>query len=62
MQYQFEEPFLVDSSKITTTLGVQATPIEQALADTLATYRDAAGADRPRISPSSTVASDEMPA
>jgi nucleoside-diphosphate-sugar epimerase len=49
MQYQFEEPFIVDSSKITTTLQVQATPIEQALADTLATYRDAAGADRSRI-------------
>ena len=37
MQYQFEEPFIVDSSKITT-LGVTATPIERALADTLATY------------------------
>ena len=40
MQYQFEEPFIVDSSKITTKLGVHATPIDQALADTLATYRD----------------------
>ena len=39
MQYQFEEPFIVDSSKITTTLGVHATPVEQALADTLASYR-----------------------
>ena len=38
MQYQFEEPFIVDSSKMTTKLGVQATPIDQALADTLATY------------------------
>ena len=36
MQYQFEEPFIVDSSKITNTLGVHATPVEQALADTLA--------------------------
>ena len=41
MQYQFEEPFIVDSSKITNTLGVHATPVEQALADTLATYRTA---------------------
>jgi len=41
MQYQFEEPFIVDSSKITTKLGVQATPTDQALADTLATYRQA---------------------
>jgi nucleoside-diphosphate-sugar epimerase len=38
MQYQFEEPFIVDSSKISNTLGVGATSIEQALADTLATY------------------------
>ena len=38
MQYQFEEPFIVDSSKITDRLGVNATPVEQALADTLATY------------------------
>ncbi len=39
MQYQFEEPFIVDSSKITTKLGVHATPIDQALNNTLATYR-----------------------
>jgi len=39
MQYQFEEPFIVDSSKITTKLGVHATPIDQALNTTLATYR-----------------------
>ena len=37
MQYQFEEPFIVDSSKITT-LGVTATLIDRALADTLAAY------------------------
>jgi nucleoside-diphosphate-sugar epimerase len=39
MQYQFEEPFIVDSSKITSKLDVRATPIDQALAATLATYR-----------------------
>jgi nucleoside-diphosphate-sugar epimerase len=39
MQYQFEEPFIVDSSKITNKLGVEATPVEEALADTLRTYR-----------------------
>jgi nucleoside-diphosphate-sugar epimerase len=38
MQYQFAEPFIVDSSKINYALHVQATPIEQALAATLATY------------------------
>ena len=39
MQYQFAEPFVVDSSRITDKLGVAATPVEQALADTLRTYR-----------------------
>ena len=39
MQYQFAEPFVVDSSKITNKLGVAATPVEDALADTLRTYR-----------------------
>jgi nucleoside-diphosphate-sugar epimerase len=39
MQYQFEEPFVVDSSKITNKLGVEATPVEDALAETLRTYR-----------------------
>jgi nucleoside-diphosphate-sugar epimerase len=39
MQYQFEEPFIVDSSKLATKLGVQATPIDQALADTLTSYQ-----------------------
>lgn len=38
MQYQFEEPFIVDSSKITTRLGTTATPVDQALADTLMSY------------------------
>ena len=38
MQYQFEEPFIVDSSKVTTRLGVTATPLEQAIAETLNSY------------------------
>jgi nucleoside-diphosphate-sugar epimerase len=50
MQYQFEEPFIVDSSKITNTLGVHATPVEQALTDTLATYRTAASETQPQPS------------
>jgi nucleoside-diphosphate-sugar epimerase len=40
MSYLFEEPFIVDSSKITDRLGVRATPVEQAIAVTLASYRD----------------------
>jgi hypothetical protein len=39
MQYQFDEPFIVGSSKITNKLGVEATPIGNALARTLAEYR-----------------------
>ena len=36
MRYQFEEPFIVASSKITTRLGVTATPLDQAITETLA--------------------------
>ncbi len=39
MSYLFEEPFVVDSSKITDRLGTRATPTEQALATTLASYQ-----------------------
>jgi len=39
MQYQFAEPFIVDSSKIANKLGIEATPVEQALAHTLRDYR-----------------------
>jgi nucleoside-diphosphate-sugar epimerase len=41
MGYQFEEPFIVDSSRIAAELGVHATPVEEALAGTLASYRSA---------------------
>jgi nucleoside-diphosphate-sugar epimerase len=46
MQYLFAEPFVVDSSKIADELGVVATPVEQALADTLGDYRTAEAALR----------------
>ena len=39
LQYEFQEPFVVDSTKIAAKLEVHATPLDQALADTLATYR-----------------------
>jgi nucleoside-diphosphate-sugar epimerase len=48
MQYQFEEPFVVDSSKITSKLGLLATPIDQALIETLETYRRH---ERPAVGP-----------
>jgi nucleoside-diphosphate-sugar epimerase len=41
MSYLFEEPFVVDSSTIADQLGLHATPVEQALFETLATYRSA---------------------
>jgi nucleoside-diphosphate-sugar epimerase len=44
MQYQFDEPFIVDSSKIATRLGAHATPLDREVADTLSTYRSAAAA------------------
>lgn len=34
MQYQFEEPFVVDSTKITSRLGLLATPLADAIART----------------------------
>jgi nucleoside-diphosphate-sugar epimerase len=39
MQYQFDEPFIVDSTAFTARLGTRATPIETAVEKTLATYR-----------------------
>jgi nucleoside-diphosphate-sugar epimerase len=39
LQYEFQEPFIVDSTKIATKLAVHATPLDQALAGTVATYR-----------------------
>jgi len=42
MRYQFAEPFIVDSNKITTRLGITATPLDRAIADTLDTYRHSA--------------------
>jgi nucleoside-diphosphate-sugar epimerase len=42
MRYLFQAPFIVDSKKIATRLGVKATPLDQALTETLTTYRNAA--------------------
>lgn len=44
MQYQFDEPFIVDSTRITTQLGATATPLAQAIEQTLSTYPHAAAA------------------
>ena len=41
MLYGFERPFIVDSSKFESTFGVAPTPLDQALGETLAWYRNA---------------------
>ena len=41
MNYEFTAPFVVDSSRITDKLGASATPVQDALAETLAGYRTA---------------------
>jgi hypothetical protein len=39
MMYEFEKPFVVDSSKFERTFGVVATPIEDAIKTTVAWYQ-----------------------
>jgi nucleoside-diphosphate-sugar epimerase len=39
MMYEFEKPFVVDSSQFERTFGVKATPIEEAIKATVAWYR-----------------------
>jgi nucleoside-diphosphate-sugar epimerase len=39
MQYEYQSPFIVDSSKIADRFGLRATPLVQAVVDTLASYR-----------------------
>lgn len=43
VEYQFAQPFDLDSSDFTTTFGVSATPLSQTLADTVAWYRGRQG-------------------
>jgi hypothetical protein len=38
LQYEFQGTFIVDSTKIATKLDIHATPLDQALADTVASY------------------------
>ena len=44
MQYQFAEPFVVDSTRFTAQLGLRATPVAEALQATLAAYSRTDGA------------------
>jgi nucleoside-diphosphate-sugar epimerase len=45
MAYEFEEPFLVDCSKIERAFGLRPTPLEEALAETVAWWRGDDAAD-----------------
>lgn len=38
MMYEFEKPFVVDSSKFERTFGLKATPLPEAIAQTVAWY------------------------
>ncbi len=40
MMYEFEKPFIVDSSRFTQTFGLKATPVEIALQSTIDWFRD----------------------
>ena len=39
MLYEFEQPFVVDSSKFEQTFGMQATPIRQAIQETVTWFK-----------------------
>ena len=44
MAYEFEEPFILDTTKFESAFGTAATPLATAIADTVAWYRTQAGA------------------
>jgi len=39
MMYEFDQPFIVDSSKFETTFGMKATPMREAVEETVAWYK-----------------------
>ena len=39
MLYQFEQPFVIDSSEVTATFGLTATPMDEAMAATVAWWK-----------------------
>ena len=40
MMYEFEQPFIVDSSKFESTFGMKATPMKEAIKETVAWYKN----------------------
>jgi nucleoside-diphosphate-sugar epimerase len=57
IRYQFERPFVVDSSAATATFGIEPTPMGEALASTIAWYRSEAGRSESRENTHIAVAS-----
>ena len=43
MAYEFEEPFVLDTTKYESVFGTAVTPLATAVADTVAWYRSKAG-------------------
>ncbi len=39
MMYEFEQPFVVDSSKFEQAFGMKTTPLKEAISETVAWYR-----------------------
>jgi nucleoside-diphosphate-sugar epimerase len=39
MMYEFEQPFVVDSSRFEQVFGMQATPLREAIRETVAWYQ-----------------------
>lgn len=46
MSYEFEEPFILDASRFEQTFGMQATPLHEAIQETLEWYRTRESFDR----------------
>jgi nucleoside-diphosphate-sugar epimerase len=50
-RYQFDEPFVLDSSAFTATFGDEATPLQDGFAATVAWWQDRLGAGVPGVAP-----------
>jgi nucleoside-diphosphate-sugar epimerase len=47
IRYQFDAPFVVDSTAVRTTFGLEATPMDAALGETIAWYRNRSVTEAP---------------
>ena len=58
MAYEFEEPFILDTSKYEGTFGAARTPLPAAITATVAWYRDRAARSSESQAPTGGVATD----